>query len=214
MYNNHVHYSQALFLGNELRIWVSIFMLYYYTCILLYIIMYIAQKELEAIALEEISDIGLEDTTDLALKVVKMVVSDDDFQIPFESARRAVNTASLLVEWAVKREANMKLFGDFFCNLMVKFEKCFQPRKSFRVQEEMMWRHYHELRVSDTFKKDWDTFLEQTIDHTASPTFYQFISHRLFQEFIKRRHQIAESNEDCIANPLSGEDETALRYVA
>ena len=70
---------------------------------------------MEAIALEEISDIGLEDTTDLALKVVKMVVSDDDFQIPSESARRAVNTASQLVEWAVKREANMKLFGDFFC---------------------------------------------------------------------------------------------------
>ena len=76
---------------------------------------------------------------------------------------------------------------------MVMFEKCFQPRKSFRVQEEMMWRHYHELRVSDTFKKDWDTFLEQTIDHTASPTFYQFISHRLFQEFIKRRHKIVEA---------------------
>ena len=76
-----------------------------------------------------------------------------------------------------------------------------------------MCRHYYELRVSDTFKKDWDTFLEQTIDHTASPTFYQFISHRLFQEFIKRRHQIAE-NEDCIANPLSREDENALRYVA
>ena len=116
MHNNHVHYSQALFLGNELRIWVSIFMLYYYTCILLYIIMYIAQKDREAKALEEISDIGLEETTDLALKVVKMVVSDDDFQIPSESARRAVNTASQLVEWAVMREANMKLFGDFFCN--------------------------------------------------------------------------------------------------
>ena len=83
-------------------------MLYYYTCILLYIIMYIAQKDIEAITLEEISDIGLEDTTDLALKLVKMVVSDDDFQIPSESVRRAVNTASQLVEWAVKREANMK----------------------------------------------------------------------------------------------------------
>ena len=117
-------------------------MLYYYTCILLYIIMYIAQKDREAIALEEIS--GLEETTDLALKVLKMVVSDDDFQIPSESARWAVNTASQLVEWAVKREANLKLFGDFFCNLMVKFENCFQPRKSFRVQEEMMWLHYHE----------------------------------------------------------------------
>ena len=87
--------------------------------------MYIAQKDIEALALEEISDIGLEDTTELALKVVKMVVSEDDFQIPSESARRAVNTASQLVEWAVEREANMKLFGDFFCNLMVKFESAF-----------------------------------------------------------------------------------------
>ena len=85
--------------------------------------MYIAQKDIAAITLEEISDIGLEDTTDLALKVVKMVVSDDDVQIPSESARWAVNTASQLVEWVVKREANMKLFGDFFCNLMIKCEK-------------------------------------------------------------------------------------------
>ena len=44
--------------------------------------------DIEAIALEELSDIGLEDTTDLAFKVVKMVVSYDDFQIPSESARR------------------------------------------------------------------------------------------------------------------------------
>ena len=81
-----------------------------------------------------------------------------------------MNTASQLVEWA---GPTLNYLEIFFC-------------KSFRVQDEMMWRHYHELRVSDTFKKDWDTFLEQTIDHTASPTFYQFISHRLFQEVIKK----------------------------
>lgn len=69
------------------------------------------------------------------------------------------------------------------------------------------------LRVSDTFREGWEKFLKQSIDQSAYPAFYQFISHQLFLEFVKGKHVIATSVDDYVS-PLTKEEENALRYVA
>ena len=167
---------------------------------------------------------SLSNIADIALKAVKMVLTEDDFKVPSESARQAVRTATVLVDWATENDDNMKFFTDFFSSLVAKFSKCFLSRRSMKTREEVMWREYHKLRVSDTFRKVWVEFLRQTIGQPASPTFFQFVSHRIFKELVKAKHQLPESVEDQLAesfedqledqaSPITKDDENVLRYV-
>lgn len=142
-----------------------------------------------------------------------MILTEDDFKVSSESARQAVTTSTQLVEWVADNNGNLKVFTDFFNSLVAKFEKCFQSKKSMKIQEEVMWREYHKLRVSDTFREDWEKFLWQTIGQHASPTFFQYVSHRVFKELVKGKHQLAESDEDH-ASPITNDEENALRYVS
>ena len=68
-------------------------------------------------------------------------------------------------------------------------------------------------------------FLRQTIGQPASPTFFQFVSHRIFKELVKAKHQLPESVEDQLAesvedqledqaSPITKDDENVLRYVS
>ena len=91
-----------------------------------------------------------------------MVITEEDFKVPSESARQAVRIATQLVEWAAKSDGNIT---EFFITLMAKLRKCFVERKSMKAREECMWRDYHKLRVSDEFKKVWEKFLRETISH-------------------------------------------------
>lgn len=82
-------------------------------------------------------------------------------------------------------------------------------------REELMWQKYHELRVSDSFRNDWDKFMRKTIGQAASPTFFQYVSHRIFKDLVKKKHQIV----GCSANQkqpshLTKHEENALRYVS
>lgn len=150
---------------------------------------------------------------DSALKAVKKVMTEEDFKVPSETAKRAVRTATYLVEWITESDANMKVFTDFFSGLVAKFEKCFVSRRSMKVREEVMWREYHVLRVSDAFREDWEKFLQLTIGQAASPTFFQFVSHEVFKELVKTRHEIPESEGDQPSR-ITKEEENALRYVS
>lgn len=142
-----------------------------------------------------------------------MVVMEEDFKVPSQSARQAVRTATLLVEWVAENDGNMRTFNEFFKSIVEKFEKCFISKRSMKTQEEVMWREYHKLRVSDTFREDWERFLRKTIGQPASPTFFQFVSHRIFKELVKGKHEIAQSDQEQ-ASPITKEEENALRYVA
>ena len=65
-------------------------------------------------------------------------------------------------------------------------------------------------RISDTFREVWEKFFKQSIDEPSHPAFYQFISHVIFKEFVKEKHQIDTSHDDYVS-PLMNEEENALR---
>ncbi len=143
---------------------------------------------------------------------MKMILTEDDFQVPSESARQAVSTATQLLDWAAESDEKMTMFVKFFSSLIVQFDECFLSRRSMKTREEVMWREYHKLRVSDTFRQDWMEFMKKSIDQPASPAFFQFVTHRIFKELVKAKHQLAESVKDQ-ASPITKDEENALRYV-
>ena len=144
---------------------------------------------------------------------MQKVVSGEDFKVPSDLARNAVKTAAKLLEWTAESDANIKTFTDFFNGLVGKFEACFVSRRSFKVQEEFMFRKYHELRTSDAFQKDWNTFLHLTVGQTATPTFFQFVSHEIFKDTVKAKLEVPERVQD-ESSQISKEEENALRYVS
>ncbi len=149
------------------------------------------------------------------MKAIKTVITEEDFKIPSDVARQAVRTATQLLEWITGSDTNMEIFTNFFSSITAKFEECFVSRKSMKMQEELMWRKYHELRVSDTFRDDWDKFLRVTIGQAASPAFFQFVSHRIFKDLVKQKHQITGSSDDHNQpNRLTKHEENALRYIS
>jgi len=78
-----------------------------------------------------------------------------------------------------------------------------------------MWQEYHQLRTSDSFREDWDKFLLESLGEPASPTFFQFVSHRIFRELVKDHHQLPETEgNSCAQNAVTNLEEKALRYVA
>ena len=147
------------------------------------------------------------------LRAVKEVVTGEEIRVPSDAARRAVRTAVKMMEWTAEGEDNMKIFTDFASRLVGRFERCFVARRGMKMEEEFMWRKYHTLRTSDTFKKDWESFLQSTIDEAALPTFFQFVSHEMFKELVKAKFELPEGVK-CQASQITNEEENAIRYVS
>lgn len=152
-------------------------------------------------------------TVYLVTIAVKKVVKDEDFKVPSDTARRAVETAEKLLEWVAVNDDNMKVFSNFSDKLVQVFEKCFVTRRSMKVEAECMWREFHVLRSSDNFKETWETFLHQSINHVASPAFFQFVSYEVFETMVKEKWEIPSSVQNQ-ASPMTVEEENALRYVS
>ncbi len=79
-----------------------------------------------------------------------------------------------------------------------------------------MWKAYHRLRSSKTFRCDWNRFLQSSIGHRAHPGFFQFVSHHILQELIKAEFPLppATQSSEHPDRPLTFEEQNALRYVA
>jgi hypothetical protein len=152
-------------------------------------------------------------TAEVAIKTMEEMVGGEDFTlVESDSAKQALWTAKKLTQWVLEKSSNMQLFRQFIDRLLIQFEQCFLPRKSMKAQEERMWRDYHRLRVSDGFKHDWDKFLMLSVHESASPAFYQHVSHRVFRDFVKRKHAFVEASVE--ASPITIDEENSLRYVA
>lgn len=78
-----------------------------------------------------------------------------------------------------------------------------------------MWGEYHKLRTSDSFKKEWTTFLKNSVQVELSAAFYQYVTHEVFKELIKSNHPVNFANVSAQPlPPLTNVEENALRYVA
>ena len=140
------------------------------------------------------------------------MATEPEFQVPSNLAIKAVKTANELIQWA--QTTGKEKFTHFFCELEAKFDSCFVHQGSLKTREETMWQKYHKLRISASFREEWDKFLRASIGQAASPTFFQAVSHRIFRELVKIKHPILEENCVDQPSPITKEEEMALRYVS
>ena len=107
---------------------------------------------------------------------------------------------------------NKEKVRSFFLALVLKFASCFKQKRSQRAATEFMWKEYHKLRVSVSFKADWDIFLMDTIKQASSPVFYQFVSHKIFKEVVKARFftQGSEDKPSEVHDPITKLEENAI----
>ena len=139
----------------------------------------------------------------LLREATKSICEDEGFKISAVPASTALTTAKKLYEWMIY-EGN-KQPVDIFSKLLVdRLKGCIeQITGSHKAHRDKMWRNFHAVRVSTSFKMCWKNFLTLA----NSPLLYQRLSD-LIMEF-----QCSDSTEPNIT-PLTYEDKNALRYVA
>jgi hypothetical protein len=138
-----------------------------------------------------------------------------DFEIASPLARTAKNvSASLLSYCGDHGPPYPSLFCMFSEKLVAKLQECFSDQSSFKREKEQIWGSYHLHRSTTDFQKCWIEFVEQSIHQQPSPSFYQHVTHNVFQKLIKIRYPISESPESKVTENLTREEENALRYVA
>ena len=156
------------------------------------------------------------DHVKLFTRAVRSVLNHDSFRAPCPSNKAAVSTASALSEWCDKGENHPCLYG-YSRVLVVRLNACFSRKyTSLRLRREKMWRAYHRLRTSETFRQDWSRFLQRAVGHRAHPAFFQFVAHAIFEELIKVEYPLPEPtcSPEHPDRPLTFEERNALRYVA
>jgi hypothetical protein len=156
----------------------------------------------------------LNQNTGIALKAINVVVSGQEFQIQTVQARKAIKSAKDILEWINNDISNMAMFQDFCTQLGTKFACCFHSGKTKRSRYELMWSEYHQLRVTNSFKMEWEKFMCDSIKDPSLPTFYQFVSHFIFKELVKQKFPLPYSTLIAHLSTITELDENSIRYVA
>lgn len=146
------------------------------------------------------------------INVIESVLKDERFQLSSPQAKAAHNTASTLLSW-IQEPSNLKQLGLFSVNIILQLRTCFVKTKTQQLKRAKMWGLYHKLRTSSSFKTQWTTFSMKAIGENPPVGFYQFVTHEVFKKMIKEEFPINVEPESP-SNPLTPEEEKALRYVA
>jgi len=148
------------------------------------------------------------------MKAVDAVLSDDGFEVESPYTAAALKVASDIKKWHEHPENHTTL--ELFSHVLVlRLKACFTSKhKTMQLKRESMWGAYHRLRASDTFRRDWKTFLHESFQVEAFPAFYQFVTHHMFKELLKMEYPLPEVSTNTCARPLTLEEKNALRYVA
>ena len=78
-----------------------------------------------------------------------------------------------------------------------------------------MWSAYHELRTSDQYTSEWNTFLQQSGNSDQSPIFCQYVGHFIFKKLILVHHPVVESPQpEAGDSRFTYEETNAIRYAA
>lgn len=122
-------------------------------------------------------------------RAVCSVLNHDSFRAPCPSNKAAVTTASALSEWCDKEEDDPCYSGV----LVVRLNACFSWKyTSLQLRQEKMWRAYHQLRKSETFRRDWGKFLQNAVAYKAHPAFFQFVAQAIFKKLIKTQYPLPD----------------------
>ena len=160
--------------------------------------------------------VDVESQSEELLKAIRLVLKDDGFNVPSQSARNAVKSAEALLEWSGEQE-NKESLSRFATYLLTELGKCFSgPPAAPRVFRERMWGKYFELRTCAELKLKWKEFLAASIGIGSSPTFYQYVTNAVMENVIKTRLVVMEEEDLSCTHTvtLNFEEKNALRYTA
>lgn len=144
---------------------------------------------------------------------VYSVLNHDSFRAPCPSNKAAVTTASALSEWCDKEEDDPCYSGV----LVVRLNACFSWKyTSLQLRQEKMWRAYHQLRKSETFRRDWGKFLQNAVAYKAHPAFFQFVAQAIFKSWSRHStlYQTSTSSSQHPDRPLTFEEQNPLCYIS
>jgi len=153
------------------------------------------------------------DPVSLMEKVITGVLNDDGFTLPTEECKRCLVIATSLAEVCRQRSPNCCKHAKWLVDQLNKLIDKAKKRGSQLLNEEKLWRTYHQFRISDSFEQTWEMFLD---NHKLAkePLVYQHITDQTFELLIKKKVPIPstrEGSED--QQKLTFEEENALRYV-
>ena len=143
---------------------------------------------------------------------IEALLRDDSFQVPSPDAAASLNIGTTLLKWITEHPSEFSLFST---QLVSNLKSCFQASnsRSMRVKSESIWGHYHVMRTSAAHKELWKRALESS-GCSLLPTFYQYVTNEVFKQLFKQEFSFSSAALDTELQPITKEEENALRYVA
>ena len=147
---------------------------------------------------------------------VAAVIKDGGFRLSSVpvSTTTALNTAIQLMEWMSKTDRQEEL-NVFAVEVMTRLRSCL-PRSSATLRKagrEAMWRSYHHLRTSPSFRSLWREFVSKAVAVEPHPLLYQHVTSLAFQTLLEETYQSSNAQQ-AVVEALTYEESNALRYVA
>ena len=144
---------------------------------------------------------------------VRAVLADNTFSLPSGPASCAHKIAESISMWIPDHLEGATTFEK---KLTASLTTCLQVRHSSqKVRRERMWSAYHELRTSDQYTSEWNTFLQQSGNSDQSPIFCQYVGHFIFKKLILVHHPVVESPQpEAGDSRFTYEETNAIRYAA
>ena len=149
---------------------------------------------------------------DLMVNAINSALKDERFKLASPKAVEALKMASALILWTGD-PSNKRELDTFSINLTSKLRACLVENRTKQLKQAKMWGLFHKLRTSTSFKKEWETFGLKSLGKIVPVGLYQFITLEIFKGCIKEEYPVSKEGESLL-NPLTPEEENALRYVA
>ena len=95
---------------------------------------------------------------ELLKRASESITKDEGFNVPSVTASSALLTATNLNEWMFRQENEVTVIT-FLKELVEYLKGCIMHSgASQKTRRERMWRNFHTLRVSESFKRLWHDF--------------------------------------------------------
>ena len=103
---------------------------------------------------------------------VALILKDDGFSLPSESARNALSLAEKYLVWS-NDELNKQVCIKFARELQTSLNCSFPSSGSMKNKTEKMRENYYKLCSSTAFRQMWNDHLSPLcVEQNASPVFY------------------------------------------
>ena len=144
---------------------------------------------------------------------VASVLSDPAFSLPSQPASTTRKLAEHLSVWIPEHLEEARAFETELTRLLSECLKVGRARTQ-RAKRERMWSAYHTLRVSDTYRSEWNTFIISS-GSTTSSFFCQHVGHYVFKQLVQRNHTLTETQQSSEPHFVpTYEEKNGIRYAA